>query len=260
MILDNLTTTNREALIGEIYNLQLQINSFTSSGAAGPTGPQGPIGPTGPSGGEQGPIGATGPQGIQGATGPQGIQGIQGATGPQGIQGIQGVTGATGPQGIQGIQGQTGATGPNGDWNVIVKSSTQNVSTLATDDSELTFSTTAGQWSVEADLFLSQSGAITDLELVIGLPTASFGSGTIIGLDANDGNAKAQKLKASNQTATTAVELTTDLANILHPSYFKIHFSFYSANSGNFNIKFNALNSGSASMYQGSILKYKKLF
>ena len=80
MILDNQTTTNREALINELTSLQVQISSGTGSGS-------------------QGPIGPTGPQGIQG------IQGETGATGPQGVQGIQGVTGPTGLQGATGSAG-----------------------------------------------------------------------------------------------------------------------------------------------------------
>jgi hypothetical protein len=260
MILDNQTTTNREALINELTSLQVQISSATGSGT------QGPIGPTGPQGiqGIQGIQGPTGPQGSVGEQGNEGVQGATGPEGPQGIQGLQGNTGATGsqgPQGVQGIQGATGAqgaTGPNGEFTILVKPSNQDFA-AGGDENDLLVVTTAGQYALEYDLFFSQTSATGDIDINILLPTASYGTGFMTYISTSS-VATTTMLKVSNAAETNIIRFQTDLgASNQRPTYVKINFVFYSANSGNIKLYIEPAIDGTARFFRGSVLKYKKL-
>lgn len=150
--LDNLTTANRDSIVGAINetnaawyptvsedgtiswervlttdapkpqnikgNTGTGIESITASGQDGDGGNVYRIlltdGTTFDFTAPKGATGPTGPQGEQGERGPQGIQGVQGPKGDTGAQGPKGETGPTGPQGEQGPPGPQGPQGETG--------------------------------------------------------------------------------------------------------------------------------------------------
>ncbi|MFT4010047.1 MAG: hypothetical protein QM655_08400 [Nocardioidaceae bacterium] len=129
-------------------------------GVQGARGPRGPVGAQGLPG-EDGADGATGAQGPQGDQGIQGLQGETGATGATGAQGATGEKGATGDKGEKGDTGPAGPTGPSGVANTVVKTSTDNSTTVTVmcDDGQVA---TGGGGTAPEGQYLQASAPVLD--------------------------------------------------------------------------------------------------
>jgi len=150
-------------------------------------------------------------------------------------------------------------------WNVIVKSSNQDVTNNATlqDDTDLQFSVVAGgHYMIEMDIVISANNTTGDYKNAFFVSAGTMlGTGFMLG--ANATGAVQTNIYTSNTAATsTTVPLGTQVANIDLLSSTKIIYSFQASANATLSYQFanNSAAAGRTSRtWKGSILKYKRI-